>query len=97
MGLIIRCRCLSCEVSNDLLNKRFVRLSWILLKAKVKYYLFPDIDNITDSEYDSMEREYLQLCKLLIRENSIQSMVGVDTSRPSVRAVIAKIRGDYRA
>lgn len=72
----------------------FAKLSWKLLEAKVRYYLYPELDNILDSEYDIMEKEYLKYCEENETENTIQSMVGVDQERPCVLCVIKKILGE---
>ncbi len=72
----------------------FLKLSWFLLEAKVRYYLYPEIDNISDAEYDKKERRYLSLCKQLYRLNTIQSMVGIDQTRPSVQAAINKVMNE---
>ena len=69
----------------------FSKLSWALLEAKVKYYLAPHLDNMSDSEYDALERRYVELCKSLDRPNTIQSMVGADQTRESVKLVMNKL------
>lgn len=76
-------------------DQEFIELSWKLLKAKVIYYLYPCRDNISDFEYDHLERQYLKGCKELHKENTIQNMVEVDQNRPSVKLVINKLLGNY--
>lgn len=74
------------------LQEEFVGLSWELLKAKIIYYLYTEhFEVIPDWKYDEMEARYLELCKLLNCENTVQSMVGIDTARPSVRIVMDKL------
>lgn len=75
-------------------EQEFINISWRLLEAKVRYYIFPELQNISDADYDSLEKSYLLLCKKLSKNDSIQSMVGVDQSRPSVQKVIDKISRD---
>lgn len=72
-------------------KEEFAKLSWKLLEAKILYYLFPLRENISDIEYDKLEKEYLQYCNETDTLNTIQSMVGVDKERPSVQLVICKI------
>ncbi len=72
----------------------FNKLSWILLEAKIKYYLFPGMENISDTRYDKLEKIYLKMCSHYEQPNTIQSMVGVDKTRPSVQAAISKICRD---
>lgn len=72
-------------------NDCFAKLSWKLLEAKVRYYLYPLEDNISDAEYDHLETEYVRLCKELNKPNTVQSMVGVNTASPSVQFVRMKI------
>lgn len=72
-------------------DKEFVKLSWYVLEAKVKYYLYPEMENISDAEYDKLEKEYIAYCTETDKLNTVQSMVGVDMNRPSVKLVIGKI------
>lgn len=74
-------------------EQEFIHLSWKLLESKVLYYLFPCRNGISDAEYDKLEQEYLKACKELNKENTVQSMVGVDQERPSVKLVINKLLG----
>jgi len=59
-------------------RKRFIKLGWKLIEAKIMYYQPPPElasyveDNMpTDEEYDKMEQEYLQLCIDLDEENTV--------------------------
>ena len=72
-------------------NLKFATLSWKLLEAKITYYLYPETNTLEDSEYDSLERLYLSMCSEYDFPNTIQSMVGVDETRPSVQNAIQKI------
>lgn len=72
-------------------RKDFILLSWQLLEAKVKYYLYPSINNMSDSEYDELEKKYVTYCTENDVPNTIQNMVGVDKERPSVQIAIGKI------
>ncbi len=73
------------------MSKRFCKLCWILLEAKIKYYLYPTINNISDSLYDRLEQMYVRHCNKYNYPNTIQSMVGVDLSRESVQIAVSKI------
>lgn len=73
-----------------MLYKQWVKIRWILLEAKIKYYLFPLMDNLTDNEYDKLEQEDLAYC-LLHNLEPIKNMVGVDQTKDSVKLVIDKI------
>lgn len=75
-------------------EKRFVRLSWLLLGHKFMYY-YPDKVHpswksklaIPDSEYDELEKEYLRLCLELGYENTVAGQTrvdGVDVSGPGM-------------
>lgn len=79
-------------MTSSISKKEHIKLSWGLLEAKVRYYLFPHLDNIDDAEYDRQEQVYLKSCQKNGYKNSIQSMVGVNENRASVQLVIRKIR-----
>ena len=72
----------------------FNRLSWCLLEMKVLYYVFPEYSDLPDSEYDRLEKLYLEACEDDQRTNTVQSMVGVDESRSSVQAALTKLRSN---
>jgi hypothetical protein len=76
-------------------NEEFTKLCWTLLEAKVKYYVYPSMDNIPDSEYDRLEKLYTAYVEENGLPNTIQSMVGVDKTRPSIQLVIAKLLRNY--
>lgn len=88
-------------------KKRFVKLSWDILRYKVLYYYFYRSE-ISDDEYDILEQEYLKLCIKLNKENTLvhkvypnisgykgNGMMEIDLTRPSVQLVINKIKGTY--
>lgn len=75
----------------NLKQQRFIDISWKLIEAKILYYKFPCCVILSDSEYDSLEKEYLTLCKELKEPNTVQSMVGVDMSKPSVQTALVKL------
>lgn len=77
--------------------KKYVALSWWLLEAKILYYIYPELSTTSDAEYDNNEKEYLILCKENKFKNTVQNMVGVDKTRPSVKLAIDKLnQNGYR-
>ena len=72
-------------------DKEFIKLSWSLLEAKIRYYTLPWTVTMSDSEYDILEKEYVSYCISNGKPNTIQSMVGVDQTRPSVKLAIDRI------
>ena len=89
---------------------RHIELGWKILEAKILYYEPPaELMNagldISDSEYDSMELEYLGLCVRLNKPNTVvhkeypgfdfnkigHGMMEVDWSRPSASAALRKL------
>ena len=73
-------------------KKRFVELGWLLLEHKAHYYYFCN-PQISDYEYDALEREYDTLAKELGEEPTASDMVDFDYERPACRAVLRKLRG----
>jgi len=59
---------------------------------------------ITDDEYDTLEKEYLNLCEVLDKPNTlvhksycgidVKGMMELDMDRPSVKYMIRYLRGD---
>lgn len=74
-----------------LTKKRFAILSWLLLEAKIRYYLYPHMDNICDAEYDRLEKIYVDYCEKNDVPNTIQSMVGIDQTRPSTQIAMLRV------
>ena len=93
---------------------RFIEIGWDLIKYKLAYY-YPDMISeeflgeltIPDSEYDSLEKEYISLCRELKERNTIvhkdqddelgTGMFEVDFNRPCVHLVLSKYgRKDIR-
>lgn len=72
-------------------KKDFILLSWKLLEAKVLYYLYPSSSTMPDSEYDELEKSYVNYCTENDVPNTVQSMVGIDKDRPSVQLAVDKI------
>lgn len=87
------------------------RLSWWLIERKVAYYKPEAVHSswgdryvATDEEYDQAERQYLELCRELGKENTLvhkgypgfeavpgSGMMEIDESRPSVQLVLKKL------
>lgn len=80
---------------NDVDTNRFIKLGWLILEAKYRYYI-RDAPLLEDHEYDTMEREYDELAKKLGLPPSATDMVGFDTKRPSCILVAEKVSGEQR-
>lgn len=59
-------------------RKRFIKLGWKIIEAKILYYdppaeleQYANDNMLTDYEYDQMEVEYLRLCKELGEQNTV--------------------------
>ena len=86
-------------------KKEFIKLSWELLEAKVRYeYIDGDIStSMTDHEYDTKSIEYLTACRELKMPNTIihkahpgfedinLAPIGIDLTKPSVDLILNKI------
>jgi hypothetical protein len=53
-------------------EKRHVQISWELLEHRYRYWVIDDT-NISDQEYDALDREYLSLCNKLKKPNTVSS------------------------
>jgi hypothetical protein len=73
-------------------DKDFARLAWSILEAKVRYYMFPDLENINDAIYDQKEAEYDAECQLRHVDNHFKGMVGCGLPRESLKLAIEKVR-----
>lgn len=106
--LFKRARCSRKDAPGDFSDDeyRFFFLSWRLIEYKIYYYYphyvlekYHDFLEVPDWHYDSLEREYLHLCKKLHRDNTVahwnedvpgEGMFEVDFSRPGCRLILSK-------
>lgn len=79
----------------SILEKRHIKLSWILLEHKCLYYVLNKAKynhlRISDSDYDTLEKYYIYVCKKLKIKPSISKMVGFDQKKPSCNIVLKKL------
>lgn len=81
------------------ITKTFNYLSWFLIECKIIYYR-PELFSgkflakmeISDHDYDRLERKYMRMCKLLKQPNTVQNMVEIDLNRPSVQLAIKRLQ-----
>ncbi len=92
-------------MTQSLTHLEFCKLSWQILEAKIKYYLTPEFVTINDTDYDSMEIQYLTYCRDTGTINTLvhkmypgmedmdysHAMMEIDESRPSVQLAMSKI------
>jgi len=73
-------------------EKRFIKLGWLLIESKYRYYKMDD-PTLEDSEYDRLEKEYDELAKKLGQIPTASDMVGFDQNRPSSALASDKVLG----
>jgi hypothetical protein len=73
-------------------EKRWIKLGWQILEAKHRYYNL-DAPELSDYDYDLMEREYDTLSKELGFEPSAANMVGFNNTKPSAVLAADKVDG----
>lgn len=73
-------------------DKDFAKLSWKILESKVRYYMFPEMQNISDAIYDQLEAEFDTECKQRGIDNHFKHMVGCGEARESLSLAIQKVR-----
>jgi hypothetical protein len=80
-------------------EKRFAKMSWEILEAKFRYYILDD-PQLSDSQYDKLEREYIALGIKLgepekrgLKDPCDLVPVDFPRNRPSSWLVEAKITG----
>jgi hypothetical protein len=77
----------------------FIRLGWKILYHKCLYYEFVGIKKfdylrITDDEFDSLTKQYLNLAKIHNLKPTAHEQVGFNSRSPSGSLVLAKILVD---
>ncbi len=77
-----------------MMPKYFLGLGWRILRAKVLYYKYPHLPNISDAEYDALEQDYELWC-FFWGEEPTALQVGVDMARYAVQLVDSKIRKEF--
>lgn len=73
-------------------EKRFIKLGWNIIEAKFRYYVLDD-PQLSDSEYDQMEREYIEIGTRLGKDMDALYMVDFDRNRPSCNLAADKVQG----
>lgn len=73
-------------------EKRFIKLGWLILEAKFRYYVLDD-PILSDGEYDRLEREYSELGKRLGYDMDALYMVDFDRTRPACILTADKVQG----
>ncbi len=78
------------HIDLDETTGEFVRLGWILLEHKCRYYQFNN-PSIADREYDILDIRYRKLAEQLGLPPSASDMVGFSLERHSCQQVFEKI------